>query len=513
MAGPPWVAERWRSCASKGAVAVAASVLAMTQPHELSALDQAAALRNGDLTSVELTSHYLDRIDRLDGQLGAFVTITADRAMEQARWADAGRADAGRAGATESLPVLHGLVTAIKDLTMTAGVPTSMGSATLRGWVPDVDDSVVGTMHAAGLISLGKTATPEFGLPCYTETDIGPPARTPWDIGRLAGGSSGGAAAAVAAGLVPIAQGSDGGGSIRIPASVCGLVGLKPARGRVSRGPIDGDAADLGVIGPLARTVRDAAAFLDVVAGPMPGDPYWAPPLPPGQTFLAACDGEPGRLRIGRYLQSPIPAEVAEPVRAAWERASALLESLGHEVVDTGAPIPAEVIPAFEVVWSVSAASVPVDSAREDLLRPLTRYLRERGRAVSGVQYNQALGVLMTAARRGIAGSDRFDAVLTPTVAQLARPIGYFTAGGDPAEDFARQKGFTPWTAIYNTTGQPAISLPLYWGPDPDAGPGAPELPIGVMLAGRPAGEAALLALAAQLERAQPWANRRPPIW
>lgn len=481
----------------------------MTQPHELSALEQAAALGDGELSSRELVEHYLARIERLDGAVGAFVTVTAERARDAAVAADARRARARRDG--EELPPLSGLPTALKDLTVTAGVVTSMGSATLRGWVPDIDDNIVGTMRAAGLISLGKTATPEFGLPCYTETDIGPPARTPWDTARSAGGSSGGAAAAVAAGLVPIAQGSDGGGSIRIPASVCGLVGLKPTRGRVSRGPIDGDVAGLSVIGPLARTVRDAAAFLDAVAGPRPGDPYWAPPLPPGRTFLAACDREPPRLRIGRYLDSPIPADVDEPVRAAWEQASSLLESLGHDVVDTVAPIPPEIIPAFEVVWSVSAAAAPVDPAQEDLLRPLTRYLRDRGRSVSAVQYHQALGALTTAARRGIAESDRFDVVLTPTVAQLPRPIGYFTDGGDPAEDFERQKRFTPWTAMYNTTGQPAISLPLSSAVDPVAGADAPELPVGVMLVGRPAGEAALLALAAQLERAQPWAHRWPP--
>ena len=475
----------------------------MTDLHELSALEQAAALRAGDVSSLELVEHCLERIGRLDGQLGAFVTVTAESAR-----ADARRADDERRDRPGRWPLLHGLPTAIKDLTVTAGVPTQMGSATLRGWVPDVDDNVVVKMRAAGLISLGKTATPEFGLPCYTETDIGPPARTPWDRTRLAGGSSGGAAAAVAAGLVPVAQGSDGGGSIRIPASLCGLVGLKPSRGRVSRGPLDGDAAGLGVIGPLARTVRDAAAFLDAVAGPMPGDPHWAPPLPPGETFLAACDRAPGRLRIGRYLQSPMPAEVDPAVVAAWQDASELLERLGHEVVDTTAPFGAEIIPAFEVVWSVSAASAPVDPAREGELRPLTRYLRERGRSVSAVQYNQALAAMTAAARRGIAASLEFDAVLTPTLAQLPRPVGYFTHGGDPSEDFERQKRFTPWTAIYNTTGQPAISLPLSMGVDAGV-----ALPIGVMLVGRPAGEAGLLGLAAQLEAEQPWSDRRPPIW
>jgi amidase len=460
---------------------------------------------------VEVTEHYLDRIDRLDEGIGAFVTRTADAAREQVAEAERilfAAADRGE------LPSLHGLPTGIKDLNLTAGVPTSMGSATLRGWVPEIDDFVVARMQAAGLISLGKTSTPEFGLPCYTETDIGPPARTPWDTTRLAGGSSGGAAAAVAAGFLPFAQGSDGGGSIRIPASVCGLVGLKPSRGRVSRGPMDGDAAGLGVLGPLARTVRDAAAFLDAVAGPMPGDANWAPPLPDGESFLAACDREPGRLRIGRYITSPMTTEVDPQVRQAWEDAAKLLEGLGHEIVDAEPPIPPEAIEIFETVWAVGAASAVVDPSKEHLLRPLTRHLRERGRRVSGVDFARALAAMAQFSRRGVAGALQYDAVLTPTVAELPRPIGYFTDSGDPARDFELQKRFTPWTAMYNTTGQPAISLPLYRsvaGVTADDGVG--DLPIGIMLVGRPAGEAGLLSLAAQLEAALPWRERHPPLW
>ena len=475
----------------------------MTQPHELSALEQATALERGELTSLELVDHYLARIEQLDGDLGAFVTITADLARNAAVRADSERADARRDG--DALPPLHGLPTAIKDLTMTAGVPTAMGSATLRAWVPEIDDNVVGQMRSAGLISLGKTATPEFGLPCYTETDIGPPARTPWDPTRLAGGSSGGAAAAVASGFVPIAQGSDGGGSIRIPASLCGLVGLKPTRGRVSKGPLDVDATRLSVLGPLARTVRDAAAFLDAVAIPQPGDPDLLPALPAGETFLSWCDRDPGPLRIGRYTDSPIEADLDPQVRAAWEQASALLGQLGHDVSDVAPPIPPEAIPAFEAVWAVSAATIPVDPAREDELRPLTRYLRERGRAVSGPDFATALGQLALYSRQGIAASAHLDAVLVPSLALLPRPIGWFTQDGDPAADFERQKRFTPYTAIYNTTGQPAISLPLYQS--------AEGLPIGMMLVGRLGGEAALLSLAAQLESALPWHERRPAIW
>jgi len=476
----------------------------MADLHDLSALDAAAAISRREVSSSELVAHCLDRIHRLDGQLGAFVTVTDAAAREQARQADA------RVRSGAELPPLHGVPTAIKDLNLTAGVPTKLGSRAYRDFVPHLDDHVVTLLRQAGTISVGKTATPEFGLPCYTETDIGPPARTPWDTTRLAGGSSGGAAAAVAAGFVPIAQGSDGGGSIRIPASVTGLYGIKPSRGRISRGPLDTDSSGLSVLGPLARTVRDAAAFLDATAVPQPGDPHWAPPLPAGESFLAWCDRAPSRLRIGRYLQPPIPgAEVDLECRTAWEFASVLLESLGHEVIDMPMPIPAAAISAFETVWAVSAASAPVDPAWEAELRPVTRYLRERGFRVSATEYSTALGRLNLVSRQAIAATAQFDAVLTPTLALPPRPIGWFSGTPenpvDPAEDFERQKRFTPFTGVYNATGQPAASLPLHWSAD--------GLPIGVMLIGRPAEEAALLALSAQVEAAAPWAHRHPPMW
>ncbi|HSY15717.1 MAG TPA: amidase [Jatrophihabitantaceae bacterium] len=474
--------------------------------HELTALQAATAVRRGEVSPTELVEHALDRISRLDGQLGAFVTVTAVAARAAARAAEA------RLLATtdpETLPPLLGVPTAIKDLNLTAGVPTKLGSRAYADFVPPIDDYVVTLLRAAGTISVGKTSTPEFGLPCYTETDIGPPARTPWDTSRLAGGSSGGAGAAVAAGLIPIAQGSDGGGSIRIPASACGLVGLKTSRGRVSRGPLDADSSRLAVLGPLARTVRDAAAFLDAVAIAMPGDPDPLPALPPGESFLGWCDREPGRLRIGRYLEPPIPTEIDPQVQQAWEQASALLEALGHEVLDIEPPIPSAAILAFETVWAVSSNGVPVDPAREHELRPLTRHLRARGAAISGPAYAAATGQLALYSRRGIASTAHLDAVLTPTLAMLPRPVGWFDGGPDgvpdPAADFERQKQFTPYTAVYNATGQPAVSLPLYQSRE--------GLPIGVMLVGRPGGDAALLGLAAQVEAALPWADRHPAIW
>ncbi|HEV7205104.1 MAG TPA: amidase [Jatrophihabitans sp.] len=473
----------------------------MAQLHDLTALDAAAAVRRREVSPTELVEHALDRIARLDVQVGAFVTVTAESARAEAAAAEARVLAADDPAA---LPPLLGVPTAIKDLNMVAGVPTKLGSTVFAGFVPDYDDNVVRLLREAGTISVGKTSTPEIGLPCYTETDIGPPARTPWDTSRLAGGSSGGAAAAVASGFLPFAQGSDGGGSIRIPASVCGLVGLKTSRGRVSRGPLDLDSTRLSVLGPLARTVRDAAAFLDAVAIPQPGDPERLPA--PADGFLAQCERDPGRLRIGRYLDPPMDAEVDPEVRAAWSAAAELLAGLGHELEDSAPPIPPEAIPHFETIWAVSAACAPVDPAREPGLRPLTRHLRERGRAVSGVQFADALAMLNVFSRRGIAASAHLNAVLTPTVALLPRPIGWFQEpDGDPAEDFERQKRFTPYTAIYNTTGQPAISLPLYQSRE--------GLPIGVMLVGRPGGEAALLTLAAQLEAACPWRDRVPPIW
>ena len=472
----------------------------MAQLHDLTALEAAAAVRSKQVSPVELVDHALARVAAVDERLGAFVTVTAEAARDQARAAEA----AVLAG--DELPSLHGVPTAIKDLNNVRGVPTHFGSRLMAGFVPEVDDHVVTLLRAAGTISIGKTATPEFGLPCYTETDLGPPARTPWDLDRLAGGSSGGAAAAVAGGIVPIAQGSDGGGSIRIPASVCGLVGLKTSRGRVSRGPLDLDSTRLSVLGPLARTVRDAAAFLDAVAVAQPGDPDPLPPLPAGETFLGWCDRDPGRLRIGRFTDSPIDPDLDPQVRTAWEQASTLLARLGHDIEDVAPPLPREAVPAFEKIWAVSAATIPVPLHRESELRALTRHLRARGRAVSGPDFANALAELNVHSRTGLAASAHLDAVLVPSVAMLPRPIGWFTgADDDPAADFERQKQFTPYTAMYNMTGQPAISLPLYWSEE--------GLPIGMMLVGRPGGDAPLLSLAAQVEAALPWHARHPEIW
>src|SRR6478752_5704750 len=288
----------------------------VTQLHDLTALEQAAAVRSGEVSPTQLVEHALARIDALDRELGAFITVTPERALAGAAAAEATL----RAGG--ELPPLLGVPTAIKDLNNTAGVRTTFGSRVTADFVPEVDDAVVTKLAAAGTISLGKTNTPEFGFPCYTDNDLVGPARCPWDPTRLAGGSSGGAAVAVAAGMVPFAQGSDGGGSIRIPAAINGLFGVKPSRGRVSNAAFGGDVTGLGTNGPLARTVRDAAAMLDAMAGPVAGDPAWAPPLPAGETFLRQAERPPGRLRIGRYRESAMPDVELEPeVVAAFDDA------------------------------------------------------------------------------------------------------------------------------------------------------------------------------------------------
>ncbi|MBO0874303.1 MAG: amidase, partial [Pseudonocardia sp.] len=268
--------HRVTSDQSKSARSAPPASEAKTQPHELTALEQAAAVGRGELGPVELVEHALRRIERLDPVLAAFVTLTPDRALDAAGAAQARLA--GRA-CDDGLPPLFGVPTAIKDLATTAGVRTTFGSVVYQDFVPDVDDDSARLLAAVGMISLGKTAVPEFGLPPYTEPDGRAPTVTPWDTGRLAGGSSGGAGAAVAAGMVAAAHGTDGGGSIRIPASVCGLVGLKTSRGLVSRGPMGGDPLGLSVSGPLARTVADAAAMLDALAVPVLGEPY-ARPVP-----------------------------------------------------------------------------------------------------------------------------------------------------------------------------------------------------------------------------------------
>ncbi len=478
------------------------TISTMGEIHELTMMELAAAIRARELSPSAVTDHYLRRTQRLNDRVGAFYTVTAEFASEQALAAE--KAVAQAADPAE-LPPLTGVPLPIKDLNMVAGVRQTLGSLAYATFVPDTDDNVVTKIKQAGAVITGKTATPEFGLPCYTETKIGPPARTPWDLSRSAGGSSGGAAAAVAAGLAPAAQGSDGGGSIRIPSSACGLFGIKPSRGRVSEGPLVPDLAGLGVNGPITRTVADAALLLDVMSGNFPGDMYTQPPLPPGESFLGYARRPPGRLRIGRTLQSPIPgADIHADCVTAYEEASGLLASLGHEVEDVTIPLGPDVVPFFETVWYSYATLTPVDPSQEGLLLPLTRYLRERGAAVRAPELFFAQAYLQAVTRPMVATLSVYDAILTPTLARPPVPVGYFDEVG-PAENFERQKRFTPFTAVYNVSGLPAVNVPLHQNAD--------GLPIGIMLAGRMGEEGTLISLSAQLEEARPWKDKHPPLW
>jgi len=471
----------------------------MAELHDLSMLEQAAAIRRREVSPVDLVEHYLDRIERHNDTVGAFVHIAPDQARAAAKDAES----AVTSGV--DLPPLHGVPTAIKDLYLTADMPTGFGTAAFPPQELGIDEAFVGRLRAAGVISLGKTATPEFGAPCYTEPEGHPPARTPWDLTRSAGGSSGGAGTAVASGLVPAAPGSDGGGSIRIPSAVNGLFGIKTSRGRVSAAPTSSEISGLSVHGPIARSVRDAAALLDAMAGPSAQDWIWQAPPTTG-TFLAACDAEPKGLRIGRYITPAVPgAEVHPDCVAAYEHASTLLAGLGHDVEDFQTSFEPGLISLFENVWAAEFASLPFPAELDPQMRPLTRWLRERGYALSANDFYSALGGLRSRARMEIERSSAYDAILTPTLAQPPAKVGGLRNDADPAQDFENQKRFTPFTAPYNMSGQPAVSIPLHWNDE--------SLPIGVQLIGRPGDEVTLLRIAAQLEAAEPWAHRKPPIW
>ena len=456
--------------------------------HDLTAVEQARAIRMREISSRELTEHYLARTARLNDVVGAFVTMTDDLAREQADSADRMVAAGG------PVSVLHGVVVPVKDLHLYKGVRVRFGSE-VSDRVAEVDEFVAERLRLAGTVMTGKTSTPEFGLPAYTEPEVGPWARTPWDLTRSAGGSSGGAATAVASGLAPVAHGSDGGGSIRIPASSCGVVGLKTSRDLLPNGPMPEGPGRLGVQGPLARTVADAAALLDVMAS-----------TPPEATYLAAIEQEPPSLLVGRYA-TPVIADTAvhREAMAAYELASSLLESLGHRLVDLVVPLPLEAVPHFELVWAAGAAGIPLTPDAEDRVRPLTRWLRERGRALSPQEVADAIGFMQQHAQAALESSAHVDLILTPTLADLPSIVGSIRDDADPAADFEAQKRFTPFTSPYNMTGQPAISLPVHWTDD--------GLPVGIQIVGRPMQEALVLAVSAQIERAHPWGHRHPEVW
>jgi amidase len=448
----------------------------------LSATEQAELIRRGEVASEELVALYLDRIAALDPWLGCYVTVAADRALAEAR---------------SPLPgPFSGVPLPVKDLTETAGIRTTLSTRAFADNVPTRDTAVVRRLRAAGFVLLGKTNTPELGLTPFTESRLNGACRNPWDTSRTAGGSSGGAAAAVAAGLAPAAHGSDGGGSIRIPASCCGVFGLKPSRGRVSPAPYP-DVYGLSTAGPITRTVADAAALLDVLAGNEPGDPYRC--APPARPFAAEVGADPGRLRIAWTVEPPLDAPVDHACVRAAEDAAALLEELGHDIVEATPPWRSDtLLPLFTRVWQTIPTLYGADARAG--YEPLAAALAAAADTTSSSAYVQAQLALQAYAREVVAFFDGFDLLLSPTLALPPVPLGWQDAEPDPLRRFERNALFTPFSPVANLTGQPSASLPLHWSDD--------GLPIGVMLTARPEDEATLLRVSAQLEAARPWRDR-----
>ncbi|MFF9563305.1 amidase [Leifsonia sp. NPDC014704] len=475
----------------------------MADLHELTALALWQELQSGRVPPRELAAHYLDRIERLNPELGAFVTVTRERALE--------RADEVAERVPKTAP-LWGLPSGDKDLWMRAGVPTGFGSRAMAGFVPDASDEIVETLDAAGAVSLGKTNAPEFGLPAYTESLAAPPARNPWNPELGAGGSSGGAAVAVAAGMLPFAPGSDGGGSIRIPAAACGLVGLKPSRGLVPAGSGIDSLAGLVVDGPIARTTADAALLLDGIIAKRNGriDHHYtlrAPYDDDGPFLGAAVRGE-GRFQLGVMTTSAwdgaYDIHISPEAREALAVAVDAVSSLGHGVEETALEPDDTYAPAFRTIWQAGAARIPAEGETLALLEPLTAWLVERGRSLSARELSEALSALTAYERSFIRQLSSFDAVLTPAMALTPRPVGWYDQK-DGERNFEQQVQYTPFTSMLNVTGLPAIVLPVSQTAD--------GLPMGVQLIGRPGGERTLLSIAAQLERRLRWADRRPPVW
>jgi amidase len=455
------------------------------------ALEQAELVRSRQISPVELVTGYLERIEELDADLNAFVTIRHEEALAESQRLE---------DVTGELPPFHGVPLPIKELTDTAGIRTSYGSRAFAQHVPDADAAVVRRLRAAGFVVIGKTNAPEFGSIPVTESELHGASRNPWNTALTPGGSSGGAAAAVAAGLAPAAHGTDGGGSIRIPASCCGLVGLKPARGRISNAPyVDGSLA-LATSGPITRTVADAAALLDVMAGYEWGDAALAPP--PERAFLEEVAAETRRSRIALATSPPDDVPVDPVCQHAAEETARLLAELGHDVDEA---VPAwgsgNFAESFLRVWQTGPAMWPVGDL--ELLEPLNRAFVERARETSSVEYGRTVVQLQRWCRGIVAFWGDYDVVLTPTLALPPVPVGWLFEGDDPWAWIDRAIRFTPFTPFVNVAGLPAVSLPLSQTDD--------GVPIGVQLIGRPAGEATLFRLSAQVERAQPWRDRRPP--
>ena len=440
----------------------------------------------------EVAEFFLARIEKLNPNLGAFMTVTAERAL-----ADAARLEKMNVAEGVQLP-LFGVAYSLKDLLWTKDIRTTFGSKNYENWHAPADAELAVRLANAGGILLGKTTTPEFGLRPTTEGGLCPPARNPWNLEHTAGGSSGGSASAVAAGLHPVAQGSDGGGSVRIPAACCGLVGIKPSRGRITTAPSAGEGwAGLSTTGPIARTVRDAALMLDAMAGMMPGDPYAA--RPHTRPFVEEVSARPKKLRLAFINHSELGPVEAETL-AALDSACGAFREMGYSIerltLDPGAMLVkfARVI----VSASVSALNIP----NPELLEPAARGTYEWGAKISAADYIRAVTGMHNTSREIIHTLMPYDALIAPTLTRPAVRLG--TLPSNPETGADEIYGWIAFTFPFNSTGQPAISIPNGFSKS--------GLPLALQIVGRPGDEAGIIALAAEFERARPWKDKHPPI-
>ena len=452
-----------------------------------SALKQSELIRSKEVSPLELVELYLERIQQYNSKLGSYFTVTAEQAIDDAK------SKTEMLAQTEDLPLFFGVPISIKDLNPVAGIPCSYGNAALLGNVPDYDDGVVAKIKQAGFIILGKTASSELGSFPYTEATGFPPTRNPWNLEYTSGGSSGGAASALAAGLCSIAQGSDGGGSIRGPAACCGLVGIKPSRGRVTHAPVGDRLNGIATNGPIARTVADAAALLDAMSGYVSGDSYWLPE--PEKTFFASSQEKVNNLRIAFCTSIAPLGEADANTHQGVIQTVKLLEELGHTVEEKCPDISALVEP-FQIVWqaNVAASGVPVE-----VLQPLNRWLLSR--SCSAGEYLRAVYQMQMVARKLVTFFDNIDVLVMPVYLHSPIRVGEWAALS-PEETFDNIVRWVAPCPAANATGQPAISLPV--------GFDEKGLPTSVQLIGKPAAENTIVSLAAQLEAANPMYEKRP---
>jgi amidase len=472
----------------------------MTEITWLDATAQAELVRRGEISAADLVDAAIGRIEAVNPKLDAVIRPRFDRA---------------RAEAAGDLPdgPFRGVPFLFKDLgCRVAGEVTAYGVGPMRDQPWPVTSYLAEAFRAAGFVPLGRTNVPEVGTTVTTEARSFPPAHNPWNPGRSTGGSSGGSAAAVASGMVPAAHANDGGGSIRIPASECGLVGLKPNRGRVSQGPEVGEGWAGGTIdGVVTRSVRDAAGILDVISARQPGEPYYAPPL--HRPLSQEIGADPGRLRIGFIDRPGRDGFLDDPeCRAAVAGAARLLESLGHHLEESAPEAMAEeeFVQYFTTIIAADTEALFRDfeallgrPIAEDEIEPRNAFYRQVGAATDAVTYLQSRAWIGQWARRMAGWWADYDLLLTPTVGAPPPELGWFTAEGPLAEG-GRVVSFIPYTAQFNMTGQPAVSLPLHWTPD--------GLPVGVQLVAASGREDLLVRVASQLEQAAPWAQRRPQV-